>query len=229
MNHPATTRFRRSLLAILACTPFVVLAVIWWQFMRETSDESLLRRWLTAQARGTIPASLYVEVGSASPDFRTLAAREIGRHEGTLTSVWRKLRPHLPTQLRAQVPLAFSTGRRGVALLTLIDGFEHEPGVIRALMAVATNRQAANRRLAVMALGKLPIMPAELAEPLTALADDPEYLLRLDAAVTLQQIVPRTAAVEQALRRLAADPVASVRQAAKPLNLDYDEPETATP
>lgn len=229
MKHPATIRFRRLVLAVLAGSPFVVLAVIWWQFLRETPDESLLRRWLAAQARGAIPASLYVEVASASPEFRVLAAQEIGRHEGTLTSAWRRLRPNLPAAVRAQVPLAFSTGRRGVALLTLLDGFEHEPGVARALVAVATNRHAANRRLAVMALGKLPIMPAELAEPLAALADDPEYLLRLDAAVTLQQIVPRTVTVERALRRLAADPVASVRQAAKPLNLDDDEPETATP
>ncbi len=220
---------RRSAPVILAVASLVALAVTGWLLLRETPDESLLRRWLAAQARGSVPASLYREMAAVSPEFRVLAAQEVARYEGSLTSAWRRVRPWLPAAVRARLPLPFSTGRRGVALLTLLDGHEHEPGVARALVAVATNRLAANRRLAVMALGKLPVMPAVLAEPLTALVDDPEYLLRLDAAATLQQAVPRTFTVELALRRLAADPVASVRQAAKPLDLDHDEPETATP
>jgi hypothetical protein len=220
---------RRFSWVTLGLAPLLLLAGGWWQYLRETPEQSLLRRWLRAQAQGSIPAAVYAEVAAAEPQFRVLAAQALGRHESPLTSAWRQLRPRLPDSLRARVPLAFSTGRRGVALLTLIDGFEAEPGVARALVAVATNRQAANRRLALLALGKLPVMPAELAEPLTALVDDPEYLLRLDAAATLHQTFPRSVAVDRALRRLARDPIASVRQAATPLVPDDDQPETATP
>ena len=49
---------RRSAPGILAVASLVALAVTGWLLLRETPDESLLRRWLAAQARGSVPASL---------------------------------------------------------------------------------------------------------------------------------------------------------------------------
>lgn len=194
---------------------------------RVTPGEALLRRWLNAQARGTIPAALLREVEVAPPEFRVAAARKIGEPEGALTSAWRWARPRLPDAVRARTPLPFSAGRRGMALLNLVTGFEHEPGVRQALLAVVTNREAANRRIALMTLSRLPVLPPELAEPLSTVADDADLLLRLDVAVTLQLAMPRTGPVTLALQRLSRDPVPGVRQAANPT--DPEEPETATP
>ncbi len=196
-------------------------------FPRATPEEALLRRWLHAQARGTIPAALFREVEAAPLSFRAAAARKIGEPESPLTTGWRWLRPHLPDTLRARVPLPFSAGRRGMALLNLIAGYEHEPVVRQALLAVVTNREAANRRIALLALGRLPVLPPELAEPLSTVADDEDHLLRLDVATTLQLAMPRTGPVTLALQRLSRDPVPGVRQAANPT--DPEEPETATP
>ncbi len=194
--------------------------------MRETPDQRLLRRWLSAQARGSIPAGLYRELDAVSPEFRVLAAREIGRHEGVAPRWWRSLRPRLPGVLRARAPLPFSEGRRGLALLNLVQGHEREPGVAAALVGVVTNRTAANRRIALLALGNLDSVSPPLAESLAVVADDADYRLRLEVAGPLQQAWPRTRPVELALRRLAADPVALVREAARDEALE--EPETYT-
>jgi hypothetical protein len=102
-----------------------------------------------------------------------------------------------------------------------------EPAVAAALVSVVTNQAAANRRIALLALGNLIVVPPSLAESLTVVSADNDYLLRLEVAGTLQQAWPRTRPVELALRRLASDPVPAVRQAA--IGDDAEEPETATP
>lgn len=195
--------------------------------LRETPDQRLLRRWLSAQASGSILGGLFQEVEAAPPSFRELAAREIGRPEGTATRWWRQLRPRLPAALRVRAPLPFTEGRRGLALLNLVQGHEMEPAVAAALVSVVTNQAAANRRIALLALGNLIVVPPSLAESLTVVSADNDYLLRLEVAGTLQQAWPRTRPVELALRRLASDPVPAVRQAA--IGDDAEEPETATP
>lgn len=195
--------------------------------LRETPDQRLLRRWLLAQASGSIPGGLFQEVETAPLSFRELAAREIGRPEGAATRWWRQLRPRLPAALRVRAPLPFTEGRRGLALLNLVQGHETEPAVAAALVAVVTNQTAANRRIALLALGNLMVVPPSLAESLTVVSADDDYLLRLEVAGTLQQAWPRTRPIELALRRLASDPVLAVRQAA--VGDDAEESETATP
>lgn len=212
-----------GLAAAIAGAVLLLLAI----FPRATPEEALVDRWLRAQARGAIPAALFQEVEAAPLSFREAAARQIGEQESPLTTVWRWVRPRLPDNLRARVPLPFSAGRRGMALLNLLSGYEQEPGVRQALLAVVTNREAANRRIALLALGRLPLLPPEVAEPLSAMADDADHLLRLDVATTLQLATPRTGPVTLALQRLAQDPVPGVRHAANPG--EAEEPETATP
>jgi hypothetical protein len=209
--------------AAVATVAVVAVAV----FPRATPEEALLRRWLNAQARGTIPAALFREVEAAPLSLRAVAARKIGEPESPVTTGWRRLRPRLPDAVRARVPLPFSAGRRGVALLNLVSGFEHEPAVCQALLAVVTNREATNRRIALLALGRLPVLPPELAEPLSTVADAADHRLRLDVATMLQLATPRTGPVTLALQRLSRDPVPGVRQAANPT--DPEVPEIATP
>lgn len=211
----------------MATVAVVVAGLLIAAFPRATPEEALLERWLQAQSRGVIPAALFQEVEAAPLSFREVAARKIGQRESPLTAAWQWLRPKLPDTLRARTPLPFSAGRRGMALLNLVSGFEQEPGVRQALLAVVTNREATNRRIALLALGRLPLLPPELAEPLSAMADDADHLLRLDVATTLQLATPRTGPVTLALQRLAQDPVPGVRHAANPG--EADEPETATP
>jgi hypothetical protein len=217
-------RMIRRALGLCALAAVLIGGVV---ALRETADQRLLRRWLSAQASGSIPGGLFQEVETAPLSFRELAAREIGRPEGTATRWWRQIRPRLPAALRVRAPLPFTEGRRGLALLNLIRGHETEPAVAAALVTVVTNQAAANRRIALLALGNLMVVPPALAESLTVISDDTDYLLRLEVAGTLQQAWPRTRPVELALRRLALDPVPAVRQAA--VGDDAEEPETATP
>lgn len=221
------TKNRRMIWRALGLCALAGLLVGGAVALRETPDQRLLRRWLAAQASGSIPGGLFQEVETAPLSFRELAAREIGRPEGSVTRWWRQIRPRLPASIRVRAPLPFTEGRRGLALLNLVQGHETEPAVSAALVAVVTNRAAANRRIALLALGNLIVVPPSLAESLTVVSADNDYLLRLEVAGTLQQAWPRTRPVELALRRLASDPVPAVRQAA--VGDDAEEPETATP
>ena len=221
------TKNRRMIWRALGLCALAGLLVGGAVALRETPDQRLLRRWLAAQASGSIPGGLFQEVETAPLSFRELAAREIGRPEGSVTRWWRQIRPRLPASIRVRAPLPFTEGRRGLALLNLVQGHETEPAVSAALVAVVTNRAAANRRIALLALGNLIVVPPSLAESLTVVSADNDYLLRLEVAGTLQQAWPRTRPVELALRQLASDPVPAVRQAA--IGEDAEEPETATP
>jgi transposase InsO family protein len=202
----------------------------WLQLADETPEDRFIREWLTAQRRGVITAELQREAETVSTATLLVAARRMAEPDSPFNQTWRKVRAVLPPAVQRRVPVPFSSGRRAMALFSLMEGRVHEPGVVEALLGVITNRSAANRRIALLRLDSLLVVPAPMAEPLAALTNEPDYVLRAEIAATLNRAVPRTRTIEAALKELAADTNSIVRQAAiEPPDEDETEAPQETP
>lgn len=200
-------------LTVAAAVCLLVASLVWLR-PAPTPEEGFLRRWLAAQRRGELSAEIQAEAAAVPTSTLVLAARRIAEPESGLTQTWRRVRALLPAAVQRRVPVPFSAGRRAMALSALMAEREHEPGVAEALLGVVTNRAAANRRIALLRLGSLPVLPPLLTHPLTTLTNEPDPVFRSEVAHALHQAWPRTAPVAAALKLLAADSNAIVRSAA---------------
>ncbi len=228
----ASSSLRRRRFLVVVGTLLAVLlgGLVWLQLSDETPEERFIRQWLTAQRRGIIPAELQREAETISTATLLVAARRIAEPDSPFNQTWRKVRSVLPPAVQRRVPIPFSSGRRAMALFSLMEGRVHEPGVVEALLGVITNRSAANRRVALLRLDSLPLIPAPMVEPLAALTNEPDYVFRAEIAATLNRAVPRTPIIEAALKQLAMDTNSIVRLAAlAPPEEDEAEPAQETP